>query len=65
VSSILIIELHFVTTNYSLECGKSTNKHLTFEIQVELNKVIRKVRRLGGENGQFGHNRVSQAYNWE
>jgi hypothetical protein len=53
--------LHLVTTNYSLEYGKGTNKHLTFEIQVESNKVIRKVRRLGGENSQFGHTKASQA----
>jgi hypothetical protein len=26
------------------------------------NKVIRKVRRLGVENGQFRHNRASNAY---
>jgi hypothetical protein len=40
---------------------RDQKKHLTFEIQVESNQVIRKVERLGGENGQFGHNRASQA----
>jgi hypothetical protein len=27
-----------------------------------INRVIRKVTRLGGENGQLGHNRASKAY---
>ncbi len=32
--------------------NKQTNKYNTI-----INRVIRKVRRLGGENGQFLHNR--------
>jgi hypothetical protein len=34
----------------------TVNLHLNF---ADINRVIRKVSRLGGENGQFWHNRAS------
>jgi hypothetical protein len=40
-----------MNTNLDLS-NKQTNKYNTI-----INRVIRKVRRLGGENGQFLHNR--------